>query len=279
MGAIRKTILLKPMQVGVSGYARVQAEGSRALVQLHAHGLSAAQVKLFWYLSGQTARELGSVRVNARGEASIEAEAPPDALAPGRLQALILLSDEASPAPQLIGLCAEQSAGSLMDAKNAALALCDRLRERPAAPEPPPVPVQPVQKPKREPPLPREIFLPAIDPQPYTAAREAPVPPPRRTAPPADRLRPLLWPRGFEKLKPFFEKALPCALFDLPGWRFVYAAHAGGPGGLWLGMRQIDGRVVRLAYAVRGNQPPGEGPYRPALGLDGVVYQVLWQTV
>ena len=40
MGAIRKTILLKPMQAGVSGYARVQAEGSRALVQLHAHGLS-----------------------------------------------------------------------------------------------------------------------------------------------------------------------------------------------------------------------------------------------
>ena len=83
----------------------------------------------------------------------------------------------------------------------------------------------------------------------------------------------------FEKLKPFFEKALPCALIDLPGWRFVYAAHAGGPVGLWLGMRQVDGRVVRLAYAVRGNQPPGKGPYRPALGLDGMVYQVLWQTV
>jgi hypothetical protein len=196
-----------------------------------------------------------------------------------RLVALLITDGERHPKPLAIGLCTAQSAGSLMDAKNAALALCDRLRERPAAPEPVPAPVQPVQKPKREPSLPREIFLPAIDPQPYAAAREPSVPPPRRTAPPADRLRPLIWPRGFEKLKPFFEKALPCALFDLPGWRFVYAAQAGGPVGLWLGMRQLDGRVVRLAYAVRGNQPPGKGPYRPALGLDGMVYQVLWQTV
>lgn len=280
MGAIRRTILLKPMQTGVSGYARVQAEGSRALVQLHAHGLSVSEVQLFWYLSGQTARELGSARVNARGEASFEAEAPPDALAPGRLQALILLSCGASPAPQLIGLCAQQSAGSLMDAKNAALALCDRLRKRTVVPtQPPPAPAPASKSRQSEPALPREIFLPAIDPQPYSAAHESPAPPPRRTAPPADRLRPLQWPRGFEKLRPYFEKALPCVLFDLPGWRFVYAAHAGGPGGLWLGMRQIDGRVVRLAYAVRGKQPPAEGPYRPALGLDGMVYQVLWQTV
>ena len=56
---------------------------------------------------------------------------------------------------------------------------------------------------------------------------------PTPKAPPADRLRPLLWPRGFEALRPYFEKGIPCRLFDLPGWRFVNAAQAGGPDGLW----------------------------------------------
>ena len=281
MSSIRRTILLKPMQAAVSGYARVQCENSSALVQLHARGLRVGGVRLYWYLSGQTARELGSAPVNAHGEASIEAEAPSDALAPGRLQALILLSDGESPAPLLIGLCVEQSAGSLLDARNAALALCDRLRVRrvqEAAPEPEPeaLPLLPAPS---EPEVPREIFLPAIDPQPYAAAQEAPARAlVRSTAPPVDRLPLLRWPRGFEKIRPWFESALPCVLFDLPGWRFVYAAHAGGPGGLWVGMCQLDGRVIRLAYAVRGNVPPSGAPYRPALGLDGMVYQVLWQS-
>ena len=115
------------------------------------------------------------------------------------------------------------------------------------------------------------------------AAEEADVPPefsPVPQTPPADRLRPLVWPRGFEALRTYFVKGLPCRLFDLPGWRFVNAAQAGGPDGLWVGMQQVDGRVCRVAYAHRSETPPPGGrPYRPARGTDGHTYQVLWQRV
>ena len=107
----------------------------------------------------------------------------------------------------------------------------------------------------------------------------APEPPPRRQ-PPADRLRPLRWPRGFEALRPYFAKGVPCRLLDLPGWRFVNAAQAGGPDGLWVGICQIDGRVRRIAYAHRAETPPpGGGAYRPMRGMDGHIYQVLLQQV
>jgi len=283
---MRRTIMLKPMCPGASGYARLQAEGGRTLLQLHARGLDATHVRLFWYLSGQAARELGGRAVNAHGEASFEAETPDDLIGPDRLQAVMLLSGGEHPKPLLIGLCAQQSAGSLMDAKNAAMALCERL-SRPAAPPQaeaaPPLP-EPAKAPVLPAPLnlPREIFLPAIDPTPYMTAlpqREIPQRMIPRTTPPAWRLRKLFWPRGFEKLAPFFERALPCALFDLPGWRFVYAAHAGGPGGLWIGMYRQDGRVTRVAYAHRGDGPLHGGAAQPLRGLDGMMYQVLWQNV
>ena len=137
-----------------------------------------------------------------------------------------------------------------------------------------------------EPELPREVFLPALDPAPYAQAfgeeqEEEPIlPPPAHSAPPADRLRPLIWPNGFESLRPYFEKALPTALFDLPGWRFVYAAHAGGPNGLWIGIQPLDGRVRGVAYAHRGDAPPVAGKgYRGMRGLDGQMYQVLIQRI
>ena len=277
---MRRTIMLKPMQPGASGYARLQCEGGRTLVQLHARGLEAGTVRMYWYLSGQTARELGSRPVNAHGEASLEAETPEDAAGPERLQALMLISSGEQPKPLLVGLCVQQSAGSLMDVKNAALSLCERLSRPAAAPPEPPVllPI-PVDSPKEQKKLPREIFLPAIDPTPYTAAiqEEKPLLLSKPNVLPAGRLRPLVWPRGFEKLRPYFEQALPCALFHLPGWRFVYAAHAGGPGGLWLGMYRQDGRVRRIAYAHRGD---ALGPNaKPMRGLDGMTYQVLWQNV
>ena len=274
---MRRTIMLKPMQPGASGYARLQCEGGRTLVQLHARGLEPGTVRMYWYLSGQAARELGCRPVNAHGEASLEAETPSDAAGPERLQALMLVSSSEHPKPLLVGLCAQQSAGSLMDVKNAALALCDRLsrpaESPPSLPPPAPAPLPESAK------VPREIFLPAIDPAPYTAAvQETPaLAKPVRSTLPAGRLRPLIWPRGYEKLRPYFEQALPCALFDLPGWRFVYAAHAGGPGGLWLGMLRQDGRVKRIAYAHRGD---ALGPNaKPVRGLDGMTYQVLWQSI
>lgn len=284
----RRTILLKPMQPAVSGYARMQTDGGTTMLQLHARGLEDGQeARLYWYLSDQAAQLIARADVNAHGEVSVEAETP-GAVSPQRLQAVILISGGENPKPLLIGLCTEQSAGSLMDAKNAALALCERLSasRRPAvqpaaaaAPAPAPLP--------EAHPLPREVFLPAIDPAPYAQASDAapqepePVlPPPAHNAPPADRLRPLRWPRGFESLKPYFEKALPTALFDLPGWRFVYAAHAGGPNGLWIGVRQQDGRVCGVAYAHRGDAPPAAGKgYRAVRGTDGQMYQVLWQKV
>lgn len=81
-------------------------------------------------------------------------------------------------------------------------------------------------------------------------------------------------------MRPYFERGIPCRLFDLPGWRFVNAAQAGGPDGLWVGIQQVDGRVRRVAYAHRSETPPPGGrPYRPARGTDGHTYQVLWQRV
>ena len=282
----RRTILLKPMQPAVSGYARLQTDDGRTLVQLHARGLEPGQkVQLYWYLNGQHAQEIAQAAVNAHGEVSAEHEAgePPE-----RLQALILISSGDAPRPLLIGLCRDQSGAGLLDAKNAALALCERLdaSRRPAVrpvltPEPPPVPKAESES------LPREVFLPAIDPAPYAQAvsaeqeePEAILPPPKRNAPPADRLRPLQWPAGFESLRSYFENALPSALFDLPGWRFVYAAHAGGPNGLWIGIQPLDGSVRGVAYAHRGERPPAAGKgYRALRGLDGQMYQVLMQRV
>lgn len=277
--SIRQTVMLRPMASGASGYARVESEGNHTVVQLHARGLKEGEARLFWYMSDRAAKQLAQGRVNERGEISLESEAPKNAVAPERLQALILLSGDEAPKPLLIGLCVEQSAGSLLDAKNAALALCEKLKKQPEPePEPPPPPTPQVKPVVRES-LPREIFLPAIDPAPYAVAADAPEEKPKPKAPPVSRLQALKWPKGFESLQPYFDKALPCALFDLPGWRFVYAAHAGGPNGLWIGIERRDGRVRRVAYATRGNTPPSPGPYRAQKGLDGMIYQVLWQSV
>lgn len=451
---LHRLLMLKPMRPGVTGYARVQSERGQTLLQVHARGLRVAGVHVFWYAGDGEAVKLGTARVNPRSEASLTADAP--GLAPERLHALIVLSDEPEPAPLLIGLYAGQDAGSVLDAKNAALALCDRLsrsrQERPrregtevagrqgayweertahggadvAGRQSPPWEEQTARggaqtdgaenrsapsdtggqaegagaergsharlaersagsatggadgadSPARRTEMParrascgsvlrtpekdadwrhhryaygagsasrtpekdglsREIFLPAIDPLPYvtaavrngpderapqeagagaagraaapagpaanagtdaagiargslSAGREPSAPerskpgksapsPNRQASPPVDRLRPLVWPRGFEKLRSHFETGLPCALFDLPGWRFV---RAGGADGLWIGIYAQDGRVRQVAYAHSGAAPRGENSlYRPARGLDGRAYQVLWQRV
>ena len=283
---MRRTILLKPMCPGAGGYLRLQREAGGTLMQLHARGLKETGVAVYWYQSGQRAREMGEAAVNARGEACVEAEAPEGLTDERTLQAVLVISSGPAPQPVLIGLCA----GDLLDAKNAALALCDRLRRAGTEPAPeaedplPPEAPLPVRRPDPPPYLPgRDVFLPAIDPMPYLPAREYEgTPPPRmrsRNAPAAWRLRPVRWPQGFETLRPYFENALPCALFDLPGWRFVYAADAGGPDGLWIGCRRLDGRVCGVAYAMRGDAPPQDADCQPMRGLDGHTYQVLWQAV
>ena len=167
------------------------------------------------------------------------------------------------------------------------------IRPAPAnTPAPPPCP-RPTQKPESaasadtarpqrnptdRPELPREIFLPAIDPAPYMAAQERPPEKQSPQRPWADALPALRWPEGFETLRPFFAAGMPCALLDAPGWRFVRAADAGGPQGLFLGLFAQDGAVRQLAYAHPGDHPPAPS-FRPVIGLDGKTYQVLWQKV
>lgn len=341
--------MLRAMQTGASGFARLECEGGRTRVQINARGLKAARAQAFWYTGGEAAR-LGDAPVNPHGEMCLSADAPASTLAPCRLQALIVLSEGARPAPLLIGLCVPQSAGSLLDAKNAALTLCDKLgrtqkknvravQHRAAAPlpraaaqpdraacKPPAVGSWAGGKPPQErqaeslpalsaaaarvpsrpsrPEVPPEIFLPAIDPLPYVQAGDAPhtqaaeaaapVPqavstadsapqamgapegaPPPRSAPPADRLRPLRWPRAFLHLRQYFDVGMPCRLFAAAGWRYVRAAD-----GLWLGYLAQDGRVAQVAYAYAGAAPPAMArECRPMRGVDGQMYRVLWQKV
>ena len=269
----RRTILLKPMRAAASGYARLQTENGRVLVQLHARGVEEGEKRLFACMRGQAARELAAGIVNANGEISLEGEAPETPLS------LALVSADG---PVLIGLCGSQDAGTLLEAKNAALAIAQRLKKPSAKPKPAVKP-KPALKP-RPAELPREIFLPAIDPAPYQAAavRSEPapepppmLPPPRPSGPKADRLRPVRWPSGFETLQDAFGRCKPVRLFDAPGWRFVQAAE-----GLWIGRLVQDGRVIRLAYACCGHTPPPvNGRFHPVKGTDGQWYQVMWQAI
>lgn len=406
-----RVVMLRAMLAGASGFARVECEHGKTMLQVNMRGLKPSGAQVFWYAGGGEAIRLGSAKTNAHGEALLTAEAPATDLAPKRLQALLVISDESKPAPLLIGLCAQQSAGSLMDAKNAALALCEKLtrqnaqaarskataenaaatvtapqavtegmqtnahaslpqaatdraaavtRETLRAPIASPSLAEPLHggrsgasavsaaptwaasaegaphRPPR-PEVPREIFLPAIDPLPYvqalrtrepqeaqpphdgqeaqpprdmqeappqhgvqkalpsaaaakTAQSSAPLSfapedalalpcetpcAPRMSAPPADRLRPLQWPRGFESLAPYFERGMPCRLFPWAGWRFVHAAQ-----GLWLGYSAADGRVQSVAYAYLGSAPkPLQKSCRPALSVSGESFQVLRQRV
>lgn len=302
----RQTLLLKPMQTAARGFARVQTENGRTLVQLHARGLKGGVARVFGYVDGHAARELGSVPVNPNGEASLEAEAP------AALRGLMVIGAPAT--PLLIALCGKQDAGGLLDLKNAALALCERLapgRAAPSRPGKPEAPVKPVaqessvsqalsvsqESPVSQPlpaaqalpgpplsqaaphpaPLPREIFLPALDPAPYVPAGEpesAPsAPTVRREAPAADRLRPLAWPRGFATLRAYFATRKPVALLPWPGWRFVSAAS-----GLWLGVQVWDGQARRVAYVYSGPTPPDARGCRDVTGTDGRTYHVLVQT-
>lgn len=123
----QKFLLLRPMRTGVSGFARIQWERGQAWVQLNVRGAPGEGVRAFWYSSGGEARELGTCAANARGEASLEGSVPGGLYAPERLQALIVVENNVAPRPLLIGLCTETSAGSLLDAKNASLSLCDKL--------------------------------------------------------------------------------------------------------------------------------------------------------
>ncbi|MEG0741692.1 MAG: hypothetical protein RR301_05030 [Clostridia bacterium] len=368
--ASHRLIMLKPMQTAVSGYARVQTGGGQTLLQINLRGLRVPAVRAFLYCGYGEVKELGHAPVNPRGEAALMAEAPLGRVAPERLQALLISGDGDEPIPLLIGLFVQQSAGSLLDAKNALLALCEKLsrasaarreQERaqqeqakaakaaeleaaqreaiqreaaaqreaiqreaaqreaahqeaaasppsstPAVPPTSALIAPPARSPtpahsRAEPEPSREIFLPAIDPAPYIAAGEAKEPPPgnatlpdqssfpspfgaenltppSRHTPSVGRLPTMAWPPAYRRLQEAFARYPPCALFDLPGWRFVQVSAERG--GLWMGYAQQDARVTRIAYALLGERPPDDGtPYRPRRGLDGRMYQVLWQKV
>ncbi len=120
-------MMLRPMQAGISGYARLQGEARRQLVQIHLRGLKGGSIRAFWYAGDGLVRELGQTPANPKGEAGLYTELDTDAVAPRRLAALLITDGGSRPRPLAIGLCTAQSAGSIMDAKNALLALCDRL--------------------------------------------------------------------------------------------------------------------------------------------------------
>ena len=283
MSTIRQTLMLRPMHNGVSGYARIQHENRHTVVQLHARGLPPGTARLYWLTHDRLAREAASAAVGDHGDCSIEAWTP-EASGPGRLQALLLITGDDHPRPLMVGLCADQSAGSILDAKSAALDLCAQLgrhngkeetvqKAEPvpvaeAEPEPQPEPL-PKDEPVTDPPAEPEMMPVVEEPEPR---QETSVPVQRKGAKP-----PLRWPRGFDSLKRYFDGALPCRILDLPGCRFVYAANAGGPEGLWVGRQILDGHVRGVAYVTRGSAPPGPGPFRTARGVDGLLYQVLWQ--
>lgn len=281
----RTTLLFRAMREGAAGHARLRQENSRLRLQLTARGLPPGQAVLYAYRRGEAEEKLAQTQVKPNGEASLEAQGfrAPDAL--------VLLGGEA-PAPLLAGLCAGQGEEWLMEVRSAALALCRRLSPCPppvaqvqtaqAAVSPPVADMPPAAKAETAqaadpPPVPREVFLPAIDPAPYTAAAdraaEPLLPPPAPAGPPADRLRPLRWPRGFESLKPYFERSIPRALFPMPGWRFAQAAQ-----GVWIGIRREAGWVRGVAYACEGATPPAaQGRWNAAKGADGRWYQMMVQ--
>ena len=266
----RRTILLKPMQPAVSGYARLVNQNAQTVLQLTLRGLQAGE-EVTVYLQR---KPILSGRAGAHGDAAFTCPVSVTDMQEGEI---IVTGGRDAPRPLLIGLCAEQSADRLTALKSAAIALCAKPAPKKEQPSPP---VKPAAKPQ-PPVLPKEVFLPAIAPSPCAQTPAAlKAPPPKRDAPPVDRLKPLQWPRGYESLAPYFENALPCRLFDRPGWRFVYAAHSGGPEGLWLGMQRQDGQVCGVAYAHRGRTPPnGRSGYQTATGTDGQPYQVLWQRI
>lgn len=268
----RQTLLLKPMQTHVSGYARIQTENGRTAVQLHARGLENGRVRLFGCMEAHTVRELAEAGVNANGEASMQAETA------GGLRGLMVIA--MPPRPLLIGVMETREQGALLEVKNAALALCERLSRRT---ENPAAVTSVPSAGKGTPPetLPREIFLPAIDPAPYVAAasrerREADAARPSRPeGPTVDRLPALRWPESFASLRTYFETRRPTGLFALPGWQFVNAAD-----GLWLGMQAVNGHVRRVAYAYAARIPSGlEGKTRPCRAADGKTYRLLIQNV
>ena len=258
---VRSMVLLKPLRSGVSGFARLWMENGRRRLQLSVRGAVDERVSLYAYRRGEADEKLGD------GSGVIEAEG---------FRAADGLMVVGGGRPLMVGVCGEASESALMEVSSAAESLCRRLAPKAAVREA--VSLSPAPK-VEKPSVPREVFLPAIDPLPYVSADDnAPeplLPPPRPSGPPADRLRPLRWPRGFDVLRPYFEKNLPRALFPMPGWRFVPAAQ-----GLWIGMQREYGRVRRVAYACEGRTPPAAlGAWRALKGQDGRWYQVLEQEV
>jgi len=154
-----KVLMLRPMRAGASGFARLHRQGRYVSVQIRVRGVGQEGFQAYWHDGSGADLPLGGAICDPRGEATLTADLPEGcSLSPGRLQALLLVENKQQPGPLMIGLWADASAGSMMDTRNACLALCDRLRVRPARqePEPPPVddppPASPEPSPQEKPP-------------------------------------------------------------------------------------------------------------------------------
>lgn len=129
----RDYIMLRPLATGVTGFARLETDKSGLVFQLTGKNLHphAKGVRVFLYAGEGAVQELGRAKVNAQGQVTLLAEvaARQSGFLPTRLQAVLVVTDDVKPGPLFIGLCVPQSAGSLLDAKNALLALCAKLGE------------------------------------------------------------------------------------------------------------------------------------------------------
>ncbi len=130
----RQYIMLKPMATGLSGFARLETEANGILLQLTCKNAAphAKALRVFLYAGEGSVQELGRAPVNPQGQAMLTVDIPQRqwSFSPSRLQAVLVLSDDREPKPLLLGLCVAQSAGSVLDAKNAMLALCDKLASK-----------------------------------------------------------------------------------------------------------------------------------------------------
>lgn len=243
----------RPLMLGLPG----PADGG-ALLEMRAAALALCQ---------QLAKKPETPKAPAPADNGTMSDMCPAASAPGQ-QLTKQLETTKAPSP---------AAARPAPANTPVPSPCQRLTQKPKSAAAADTAYQ-RRNPTARPELSREIFLPAIDPAPYMAAQERPPEKQSPQRPWADALPALRWPEGFETLRPYFAAGMPCALLDAPGWRFVRAADAGGPHGLFLGLFAQDGAVRQLAYAHPGDHPPAPS-FRPVIGLDGKTYQVLWQKV
>lgn len=132
-----KVLMLRPMSNGAAGFVRLMNRRGHVVAEVHVKGLGREGVRA-WLLTGEEAAELGSAEAH-RGEAVLHGEFPAKSLAEEKMQAIVVLREDGSRRPLLLGLISGPE--TMTHARTACLALSKRLREKAI-----PLPRQPVQE-------------------------------------------------------------------------------------------------------------------------------------